>query len=125
MEYEDTFITGGEEVCEKEHGRTWDVLFRVHLRTSTNSFPETQELFTGRHCLTARYHPQYRGNTVISCWTSPCHDMNGHNICLTDILTLQNEVTQNKPVYKYLLQLHVPSSTYLYLLLCLYGCWYI
>jgi len=24
---------------------------------------------------------------VISCWTSPCHDTNSHNVCLTDLLT--------------------------------------
>jgi hypothetical protein len=51
-----------------------------------------------------------RGNTAISYQTSPCHDTNSYNVHLTDTLTLQNEVTQNKPVYRYLLPLHFPPA---------------
>jgi hypothetical protein len=121
MEYEDTFVTDGEEVCEKKHGRTWDVLFRVHFGTSMNGFTEPQERFTVCHHRTGRYRPQYTGNTVISCQTSPCHDTNGHNVCLKDTPTLQNEVTQNnKPVYKSLLPLRFPSNTLLHISYCVY-----
>ena len=64
----------GSRFVKKKHGRTRDVLFRVHLRTSMNGFTEPQERFRGRHCWTGRYCPQYRGNTVNSRWTAPCHD---------------------------------------------------
>ena len=119
MEYEDTFVTDMEGLCETKHGRTWDVLLQVHLRTSMNGSQNPNNIsqdVTVEQAVTVLR----RGHTVISCRTT-CHDTNDHNVHLTDILTSQNEVTQNKPVYKSLLPPCFTSSTPLYISCCVYS----